>query len=332
MVTLTALCAEYLSQRRYDLEDSTRDITARACRWFDMARARKTLDQLTPADGDRYKTWLIDTGRCKNTANMYLRSVQVLTKWAVQRGLIDADPLAGVKQFRVTRKPVRVFENWQFERLLRYCPDDLWRAILWMARTTGFRRGELLNLTRENLRDGFAWVEPKEATDRTWPWEPKDKEVRHVPYVDRAREAIGQLSTGHYVLLPWSIEASLLRMQQNGILKSERCRRPLNNFNRTFNRIQFVAFGRRIGKFHQLRSTYITEACEDLPEHFVIRLTGHSSTRTLTHYTAARESYFEIARQTASRVGKKEGSTRDATAANPVSRDGTHWAVQDLNL
>jgi integrase len=331
MVTLTALCAEYLVERRYDLEESTRKTTERACRWFDLARGRKTIDQLTATDGERYKAWLVDTGRSKTSANIYLRAIQPVMEWAARRSLVDANVLREVKPFRVTRKPVRIYEDWQFERLLRYCPDDRWCAILWLARTTGLRRSALLNLTRDNVRDGFVWVEPKRKTQWTWPWEPKDKEIRRVPLVDKARLALANVEHGHYVLLPPGVEKRLLGLQEAGMLREELRKRPMHNFNRTFNRIQFRAFGRRIGDFHMLRKTFTTHMCEVLPEHFVMRLTGHSCSRTLTHYTSARESYYELARKSLSEGLKKEGSTPVAAAANLATGDEPHWAVLDSN-
>jgi len=300
MLTLRALCAECLVERRYDLEESTRKTTERACRWFDMARARKTIDRLVAADGDRFKNWLVETGRSKTTANIYLRSIQPVLEWAVERKLLEANPLRSVKAFRVTRKPVRIYEDWQFERLLRYAPDDRWRAILWVGRTTGLRRGALLNLTWDNIRDGNVYVEPKRRTAQTWPWEPKDKECRHVPLVPRAADALAKCTGCHYPLLLPRRVARLLALQEAGLLPDELRKRPENNFNRVFNRIQFLAFGRRIGDFHQLRKTYTTQVAEVLPEHFVMKLTGHSSSKTLTHYTCARESYYMLAREVVS--------------------------------
>ena len=205
----------------------------------------------------------------------------------------------------MTRNPVVIYEDWQVERMLRYAPDLRWQAIILTARTTGLRRGAILNLTRDNIRGDYVFVEPKRNTKMTWEWEPKDREIRKVPLVPQLKRIFERLGDSFYLLLTKSRYERNIESSRKGLL-SERLRKcPEENFRRKFVAIQKKAFGRQIGDFHRFRKTYTTIMCGKLPDYFVMRLTGHSNLKTMTYYLASRESYFDQARQIASEVIKE---------------------------
>lgn len=220
--------------------------------------------------------------------------------------LLETNPVVGIKQFRVTRKAIRIYEDWEFKRMYRYAPNDRWRAILLCAKTTGLRRGAILNLTKDNIRNGFIYVEPKRDSKTTWPWDPKDFEVRKVPCINALAEILSGLDCYYPLLTPQRYK-SILRLKEAGILTGWARKCPDQNFRRSFVAIQRKAFGRQIGDFHSFRKTYTTLMCEQLPQHFVMRLTGHNSLKTMTYYLASRESYFNTAREIASE-GIKNGT------------------------
>jgi len=299
MVTLRSLCKRYLEERHYDLEDSTREGTERAFRWLAEAVGNKLIDQLDHEDGQRFKNWLIETGRAKTSANIYLRAVNPVFVYAVAMGLIKVNPFAAVKEFRITRKPVRIYEAWQVERLVKFAGSPQWQGLILAGYLTGLRRGALLNLTKENIRSGFVYVEPKRATDRTWPWEPKDRELRKVPVPADLESFLTSLPNFYPLLTPARTQG-ILKMQQAHILTSRIRKCPLQNFWRAFRYIQLRAFGKRVGDFHMLRKSYGTQMCAHLPDYFVMKLLGHTNHKTMTYYMASRESQFDFARQIAS--------------------------------
>ncbi len=98
-----------------------------------------------------------------------------------------------------------------------------------------------------------------------------------------------------------------LRLKEAGLLDGWLRRCPEFNFRRDFVAIQRRAFGRRICNFRNIRKIYITTMVEQLPEHFVMRLYGHNSLKTMTYYLGSRESYYKIAAETASK-GIKMGT------------------------
>ena len=170
MATLSTLCADYRREQRFELAHSTRTTARRACELFDRWAKSPAVESLSPKLGDGFRNHLVETGRGKTTANIYVRSILALLNWAVETDRLTANPLIGVRQFRVTRKAVTIYEDWQFERMLHCLPrptandpdrDVRWLGLLWGARTTGLRRGALLNLTAANIRGGMGWVEPK---------------------------------------------------------------------------------------------------------------------------------------------------------------------------
>lgn len=299
MITATTLCQLFLDENVWNYAENTRSTFDRAFRNLAKAVGNRQIDRIERADGERFKGYMLKTHRSKTTANMYLRSIGRVFNWAVETGKLAINPIEGIKQFRQTRKPVAVYENRQVERMIRFASDLRWKAIILVAYTTGLRRGAILNLTLDNIRGGYIYVEPKRKTTRNWPWEPKDRECRKVPLVGQLKAVLECLGC-YYPLLNHKRYGHMIHLQQLGVLGERQMKCPEENFRRTFVNIQRRAFGRQIGTFHMLRKTYTTNMCEELPEHFVMRLTGHNSLKTMTHYLASRESYYEKARQIAS--------------------------------
>jgi len=330
MITATSLCQHFLQENFY-LADGTKDTIRRAFEYFTRTVGNRTIDRIEADDGEQYKAWHLRTARSKTTANIHLRSVKWVLNWAVEpKKLLAANPLARTKQFRVTRNPVRVYDVGQVQRMVRFAPSDRWRAIVLTGYMTGMRRSEILNLTLDNIRGGYIYVEPKRSTANTWEWDPKDKEIRRIPVTAELVAMLTDLP-GYYVTLETKRVARMLDLNSRGMLKQRHRKCPEENFRRTFVTIQRRAFGRQIGTFHQLRKTFTTMMCEELPDFLVMELTGHSSLKTMTYYLASRESHHDTVRQIASR-GIKNGPSEEPKAQpqHPVSR--VHdWAVSDLN-
>ena len=324
MVTLKTLCANYLHENFW-LADSTKETTERAFRWLAESGGNLEIDRLKFEHIAAYKKWLIVTGRNKNTANIYLRALAPVFKWAVNLGLIGLDPTSGVQQFRITQRPIRVYSDWELRKMIAVAKPR-WKAILLCAWTTGLRRGEILNLTRDNVRNGFVFVEPKRETKNGWLWEPKDKEIRKVPLVQPLKEMLDEID-GYYLMLSPTRYKHLMRLKAAGLLGNRQRRCPEENFRRTFVSIQRRVFGRQIGDFHSIRKTFATNMLDaGSPQHLVQRMLGHSDARTmLTYYTGCNEVAYEDARQCVLNIvmGRVPGSQlaeRRRTEGTPPNR------------
>jgi len=327
MLKLKTLCQQFLAENYLLYADSTRDTTERSFRYLVMAKGNRQIDRVTRADIEYYRNWLVKTGRSKTTANIYVRALSPVFEWArVSKKLITENPIRGVKQFRITRKPIFIYEDWQVQRMLRFA-NIRWQGIILTAWTTGLRRGAILNLTLNNIRGGYIYVEPKRNTSVTWEWEPKDKEIRKVPVTDDVKRIIDKLDR-FYPFIPAKTYQRFLHLNSLGLLSGRERRCPDWNFRRDFVKIQRRAFGRQIGDFHSLRKTFTTRMCEILPEHFVMRLTGHNSLKTMTYYLASRESYYTDARRIA-QSGIKMGPLKKVCSAERrhevAAPDGRYW-------
>jgi len=296
MIKATTLCQLFVDENRWNYEESTIDTFALAWRHFVEAVGNREIDRIEPMDGEKFKGWVVETMRSKTSANMWLRAIKRILNWAAnEKGYIDTNPLAGTKQMRITRNPVKFYEDDQVLRMIRFAPTLRWKAIILCGWTTGLRRGALLNLTQDNIRGGYVHVEAKRRTERTWPWEPKTKEIRRVPLVDRLAEWIDRLGC-YYPFLPHRRYFHMLGLQERAVLTARRRKCPEENFRRSFVAIQRRAFGRQIGDFHMLRKTYVTNI-SGLPEQVLMSLSGHRDRRTLTYYTGVRQSMMDEARK-----------------------------------
>jgi len=298
MIKLQTLCAEY-AHENFWLAKKTLDTARNATNHFTRVNGNLLLSQLKFQHFEKYKGSLLKWGLSKNTINMYLRALHKILSWAIKSEWIAENPSNGVKQFRVTRKPIRYYEDYEIERMLRYAPTPRWQGIILVARATGLRRGEILNLTKYNVRKRYVYVEPKHNTITTWEWEAKDKELRKVPITPELESFILDLPCYYPFLTVRRYQDLMTRKTATEVLPEQVRKTPDNNFRRTFLQIQMKAFGRQIGDFHSFRKTFTTAMCEELPDHFVMRLTGHNSLKTLTHYQGSRESYYKIAREAA---------------------------------
>ncbi len=336
--SLEKLCAQYLAVREYELDEATKAGALLACRTYDRMPGLPALLATDKAAGNRFKNWLVATGRSMTTANIYLRSIHPVLRFGVDVGLWSTHPWSGVKQFIIPEKPVTIYEDEQFERMLFFLPkpttddperDLRWLAILWGARTTGFRRGELLNLTWANIRGGLCWVEPKKATDKTWPWQIKTRRIRKVPLAPQFREALEAFKDRHYPMVLPSMARRLVAGELAG--RWRKC--PEFCFTRTFTAIQVRAFGHKVNDFHGFRRTFTTDMAEALPDRAVMELTGHTRRETLNRYTTCRPTHWQMALEIVSSVGKRasvglrscgilEGLTHDARGPETASKVG----------
>jgi integrase len=315
MLKATTLCQQYL-QENFWLAKSTRETTERAFKYFATACGNREIDRIETSDGEKFKGYMLQRHNAKNSVNMYLRAIKSVLTWAsTTKKLIEGNSLTLTHQFKVTRNPVRIYEDYDIERMIQYAPSLRWKGIILCAWTTGLRRGEITNLTVDNIRNGYIWVEPKKNTSKTWEWEAKDKEIRRLPLVPQLKEIVENLDC-YYLFLSQKRYASLIFKSSLGLMTEDERKCPEQNFRRTFVTIQRKAFGRQVGDFHQFRKTYITKMCEQLPQHFVMQLSGHSNLKTLTYYQGVRESYYDSALKIASKAIKKDSfvSPRESQA------------------
>jgi len=323
-IKIKSLCIKYLDEHFW-LAEPTKETTERAFRYFELCAGNLIISNIRYDHCAKFKNWLLQSGRSKGCANVYLRALKPVFNWAVKLKLIESNPVVGLKLFKVAQKPIRVYEQFEIDRMLRFATSKLWLARILCGITTGLRRGEVLNLTKDDFRRGFVFVQPKNNTRRTWEWLPKDKEVRKLPLVDELENLLADLPC-YYPMISQRKYDNILKLKIAGLLSSRTKRCPDENFRRGFVAIQRKAFGRQVGTFHDLRRTYITIMLEQgLAPHQVKVLSGHSNLETLGNfYAGIRSSLYDEAKKIASKITKM-GQSHVAITPPP------QLAVEEVN-
>jgi len=296
---LSELMKNYLESNSR-LESSTVSLTRRAFGHLVALNGDMAASEFDNAD--RFQSWIVDTGREQTTANIWCKTVRPVFRWGVRKGFVEKDPFESLTLFRVARPVVKVFEKEQVEKMLQNA-SLLWRARILLAKTTGMRKNEVVNLTTADIdfNRGIVAVQPKKETANTWPWRPKDKDIRELPLLpmvgDLLKRLMSNLLDGQvYVCISPRRWMTLRRLKENNKLTDRVRKSPDENFGRDFDSI--LTRSLIVGlTFHDLRRTCITEWLEGgLQPHQVMRLAGHSSIETtLRFYTAVRKNLLELA-------------------------------------
>lgn len=300
MVKLKSMCDSYLTSHSW-LAESTKNTTERAFRYLTESIGDMEADRFCYEHANMFKNWLNSSGRAKASSNMYIRAIKPVFNWAVKIKALEGNPFIGLKLFKAPVGPVRVYEQWEFDKMFKICPGKLWQARLLTAKTAGLRRSEVLNLTTADVdfEKMFIYVRPKKETKTTWRWVPKDKEVRKVPLTLPLSRLFMELSITNfpYLLITQQRYKLNTELKDAGLLKDRIRRTPDENFHKQFKR--FMKKTDIKGTFHDLRRTYITEMLESgMAPHQVRQLSGHSTLEVMdTYYCATRESMYEQARK-----------------------------------
>lgn len=306
-VTIWNLCFAYLAAES-TIESSTAELTERAVRYMVEALGDIRVVDFDYRQAQRFQSWLISTGRNEVSANIYIKTVRPVFRWAVRQHLIAADPFAELNMFRISRKQIRIYTQREFQELFRSCPSGMWQARVLLAKTAGLRRGEIMNLTLDDIDfdHGLIFVQPKREGRSTWRWVVKDKDRRELPLVPELSrvlvDLVNDLPEGQpYPLISVDRYEQVMRLKARSVLPDRVRRCPDENF-KPWRRIRKLA-GIKHGTFHDLRRTCITEWLENgLEPHEAMRLAGHSDVETtMNYYVTTRRSLIDKARLASSR-------------------------------
>ena len=100
---------------------------------------------------ERYYLHLRTKGNALPTRNKRLRYLRAAFNKAIKRGYMATNPMVGWQWEREEQKIPRCLTDAEKTLLLDACPSDQWRAFMFVALTTGCRRGELLGLTWDRV-------------------------------------------------------------------------------------------------------------------------------------------------------------------------------------
>jgi len=298
---LTEVFEEYL-RKNQQLKWTTRDSAARA--WNKLVKAVGDMDvsEFGYNEAEDFQEFLFNEELAPGAVRSNLKMVRPVMNWAKRRGYRVGDPFEGLRLPRVARREVRVYSDAELCVMLAGA-TQLWTARIITAASAGLRKGEVLNLTVDDVDfdKGYIKVQAKQETVHTWRWSPKSYECRQVPLSEQLNNLLVkimvELPDGQpYLMLSdrryWGIQQ--LRAAGN---MPERVRNtPDENF-RPFKRILDRA-GIGNGCFHDLRKTAITKwLLAGLAPQEVRKLAGHADIQTtMTFYAACRNDIVYRAR------------------------------------
>ena len=170
---------------------------------------KRDADHVTYKHCEQFHQYCFDKELRPASGNSHMTLVKRIFSLAVKRGQLEQNPFCGLALLKVPKKAIRLFSNDEFERILAAARQPIWKARLLLAKTAALRKGEVLNLTLNDIDfvKGKVIVQPKDDTRYTWRWVVKDKDRREVPLIDKvAQLLIGiqtELPEGQpYLLLP----------------------------------------------------------------------------------------------------------------------------------
>jgi site-specific recombinase XerD len=100
-------------------------------------------------------------------ANNFLKTMRALFRWAVDADLVNADPTTGVKMFS---KQTDGFVAWTEDNVAAY--QETWplgtreRLAMELLLHTGFRRGDIVRVGRQHIREGFISLVTEKTGER----------------------------------------------------------------------------------------------------------------------------------------------------------------------
>lgn len=306
---LSDFLADSLARTGDQNGESTRKEHHSAMKQFIKAVGNIDYKRVTLSHGELFRQRQLDKGNSPATVSKKLRALKRLFQLAVERQQLSENPLRYVKLPRWTKKKIEVYKDEECRMMLRvareYKSPVRWDLLIYLALTTGMRRGELLNMVWADI--DFAaktiHVSPKRNTAETWEWRIKDNERRTLPLTDDAGTMLAEHQSNQpdkfpYVFVPPERYEVIQGLRREGSWTLEHARlKVVNNFRRDFNKILSRAAVRE-RRFHDLRNTALTNwFAAGMTEFDVMKLAGHSDFKT-THqfYLAVADDLIDRAR------------------------------------
>ncbi len=281
---------------------------------------------ITLEKGEYYRQACLDKGNSPATVKKKLIEINRFFELAVRRKQLDENPLKYIDMPKTKKKKVRIYSEDECRRMFKAARDYIsdrnelttlkWDLLILVALQSGMRRGALLNLCWSDIDfDEYAIdITAKDNTDETWEWLIKDHEERTVPISENTTQLLidiqSKCPTGYpYVFIPksrYDFIQTELRAKGKWSFSSSRLD-IYNGFYKQFDKIFAQAGIRKKGKFHDLRSTALSNwFAQGVSEYEVMKLAGHSSFET-THrfYLSIKNDYLDKARKANVGLGLK---------------------------
>ena len=189
-----------------------------------------------------------------------------LVSYGVSAGVLDSNPLSGVRLLRQPNTRLAVIGEDEFGKLVAAADPPL-RPILLVAFDTGMRKREILDLrwTRVDLSHGVIRLAAQDT---------KTAASRLIVLTRRVRQVMGAIPR---------------HLHSEFVFVNPRTGRPWSNIDKMFPRARKEA-GLDTLWFHDLRRSFVTRARRaGIPESVVMRMSGHKTRAVFDRYNIVNE-------------------------------------------
>jgi len=265
----------------------------------------RDVQQIKLVHAERYRQACLDRGNTPATVSKKLRHLKVLFQLGVKRQQLDENPFRFIQMPRSPKTDIQVYTSEQCLKIYQAAQAVVagtsqantlcWDLLIALCLNTGMRRGELLNLTWQDIdfAEQVVTVQPKEDTAQTWEWQVKDGDNRILPLTEQMVSMLTarfeQVGEGNpYVFIPDVRYKAIQQHRAEGQWDLNKTReRLIGNFNRQYVRILNAAKV-PVRKFHTLRATALSSLLANgMSEFEVMKIAGHSDFRTTHKYYLA---------------------------------------------
>jgi integrase len=263
-VSLKEAQDQYLAYVRTNFSPKTVRVYENIFSRFNEFIKRKPLQEITPRDLDLYKCGRISKVSA-NTVNHELRGLRAFFNRLILWNILEKTPCQGVKNIRVveTTRPYLTKEDLQ--KLLEHTKGTQLHDIILFAAMTGMRRGEIVNLTWQDID----WQHQSIVVKSSLTYQTKGGKIRLIPMNSTVKALLEGMSNRSGYLFPGDRGG-----KYNGNFASQRFRKAIRD----------CGLDKRL-HFHSLRHTFASLLVkEGISLYHVQKLLGHSSPRVTEIY------------------------------------------------
>lgn len=256
-IRLLNLVQQYLKWTKENQKSYSREVSI--SKHFVQFMGDIYIDSISSWDIEKYKSKRKQDSMKPSTVNRELNMLRSMFNRAVEWGQIEKNPLSGVKKLKPLKaedyeRKALYISNGVFTKLLNDSSPNL-RNFLTVAKNTGMRVGELVNLKWTDIDFNTKQIKIKESKNFT---------QRYVPMNCTVYEALNSLDKTVESVFPYKSRES-----------------ASNSWRKVKLRLGLSEY-----RLHDLRHTFITDlVTRGVDIVTVMEITGHKDIRMLKRYT-----------------------------------------------
>jgi integrase len=183
-----------LERMKVDISKRTVEIHENSIGKLMSVIGNKRIDMISGWDIEDFKAACLKARLSPTSVNIYFRSLRRLFNKLKQMGVIDLSPLQGVRQIPIPESERPSFEPDEVRRLLQEIESPMIKQIVLFALLTGCRRGEIMNLTWDDIDLSRMVIKIRNKVD----FQTKTRREREIPISNEMLNFMREMATFEY--------------------------------------------------------------------------------------------------------------------------------------